>query len=362
MLSTDRSTGSEEILSAFIEQLERDSRVSRVERPDTDPRWSERRRWWLPFNSGDPPDLTGGRDQFVGVEWTSPVSLTVNVPAKNQKTYASDETAPAEIYEVLWDGLVVVVGWAQDTDDLGLAGGQVVEEVLHDAAHQIDQHIHVQSCAPHCDYLFVHANLRGTRGDVEELVAIGKSGPYEPVEFTAPDDVSVRSTTEDIFWSLKSDLRRFAKLKNVGRRLLEIESFAQTTLDSLLGRYQADAEYALLPWYARARGLREIRRSRRRARRDIATMWLCLASLEKLRRKFSEHARDHRDWQSVFSAEMLLEHDLDELEIVTSMDLSILRQGTEHAAERLDNRSVAHAPAWGAVAGGVMGAIFGHFL
>jgi len=74
---------------------------------------------------------------------------------------------------------------------------------------------------------------------------------------------------------------------------------------------------------------------------------------------FGQRLTDQRDWRSVFALEDVFKHDLAELGAIESLNLSILQQGTQHASDRLDNRSVAGATVWGAMAGGVVGAGLG---
>ncbi|HMG40310.1 MAG TPA: hypothetical protein VK611_03245 [Acidimicrobiales bacterium] len=348
------------ILTAFAATLRDDPRVRAVKSPTIDDQWSDRPVFWPTSTDVHDQRVLDGSDRFYGVQWSQPIEFTVYVPAKNQPLYGLEEAAPTETYEVSWDGVTAIVAWEQNTDPTALTGGQVVEQILRDGAREMGRPLYVQACNPGCTFLFVHTDFVGREKEgVDVLRAGSRSMPADYVAFEFEPSTSVREVATILYWHLRSEMFDFAEVKNVGQRIFEVETFARHRLDILFGYYQAAAEVAVLPWRERFRARYQMKGWRKRARYEVALLWRSISTLERLLRMFGQRLTDQRDWRSVFALEDVFKHDLAELGAIESLNLSILQQGTQHASDRLDNRSVAGATVWGAMAGGVVGAGLG---
>jgi hypothetical protein len=359
LIVTDPLVSSSDLVQRLVHALGKDSRVLEAHAPTLDPKWTIRPPLSLANSPDRGSDVLAGEDGFRSLIADPPICFTVNVPRKNQPLLAAEDAAPAERYEVIWNGFIAVVAWEQEKTRVGLSGGQVVNEIIHDACHEAGADLLVQACNPYCDFQFIHATIRGTSATTEVVtLESARSNGSDYVDLHVPSHrANARAFAEWIFDDLHADLETFARLKNRARRLLVLETLARETLASLLGLYQADAERAIQPWRQRLAARWKARGWRKRARREVAVMWRSIAMMEQARREVGEMRTELDAWYSSIPQPILLCNDLDELPAVDSLDLTTLQLATQHASDRLDNRSVALAPAWGALAGGLMGAL-----
>src|SRR6266550_2759093 len=96
-----------QFMESFAEQLQADARISDFELPQ-DPHFA-----LIPFSgpNGVGNDDLGGdfEDEPYVLRWKEPISMTIQVPSKNQANTFS--AVFPETYYVRWNGLVGIVSW-----------------------------------------------------------------------------------------------------------------------------------------------------------------------------------------------------------------------------------------------------------
>jgi hypothetical protein len=160
----------------------------------------------------------------------------------------------------------------------------------------------------------------------------------------------------------------FSQVKNVARRILDLESAARAMTTELIALdYSALSKKQARRWTRFRRWLHDLRHHRgengaRRAKYLIACLWLAMASIEVLQQRFAEVRRRYEDVSSKWAVPELFETDLkaDEAE-VESIDAQFARAAIEYKSTRIDSRVVVIATIIAGIAGGLLG-LFGALL
>lgn len=345
-------------VAEIVRQLRADLRVLSVTEPEVEEYWCSSGDLY-PSPTHEHGILTG-HDAMHWLRFNDLVAFTVEVPEKNRRRLSQDDVVPTG-YEVYWDGVFVLVMWKAPRDEmLGMSGGLVVEEILSEALDRAGLTLYVQGCTPDCDHRFVHTMIRllpGPKGqDDVEYVASGNS-----VEVNAlMPDVEEEDFGETLSLDLRISAGAFAKVKNVGRRILDVEEIARRNLDRLLDVNLYRAEIPVLGWKQRVRRRWEMRSWRRESNRFIAQLWLALSIIELLRRRWMSDRQRFEDDVAERGLNVLYARDhADDASQIESLGLDLMRSAVEDAAERLDRRALVTVTGVAAIAGGLAGAVFG---
>lgn len=154
----------------------------------------------------------------------------------------------------------------------------------------------------------------------------------------------------------------FTRVKNLGRRVLDLEESARRDLTELLSLNSRHAELGLFGFREKIERRWALRGWRKHGRRLVARLWLQLAEAEAMRRTWSEQnfafqRRLVRGMDALFARDTHNEADQ-----VKSLDFSLLRSAVEDAATRQDNRALIAVTAVGAIAGALAGAVVSGIL
>jgi hypothetical protein len=302
-----------------------------------------------------------GSDAMPSVVFDAPIWFAVEVPEKNQRRIHPTDVIPTH-YHVIWDGIFILVTWTMPGDDpvIPMSGGHVVEDILRDSLASLDLGLYVQACSPGCKHQFAHADLRLLAAE-PGATAVEYTNPERWGEWDAlvpghsPGDRAMR-----LFQDLRLAGRIFTRLKNIGRRVVDLEQTTRLSLDRLMTINYERAEVPLLPWRERISVRWVMRFWRRHARHEIAKVWLVLASIERLRRRWSATRFDFDDETSERGMRNLFLRDYsDDVARVASLDLALIRSGVEQAAQRLDSRAIVSGTVAAAIAGAAAGAVVG---
>ena len=363
ILTTELDTiADEDLHGRLIDALAADNRVSNIERGSMDPEWTRKYVVYPRASEQLMDDLLSGADHRHTVRFSGALMFTINVPVKNQPSIHG--TIPAsDSYDVAWDGCTAVVIWQRGEERYpAIAGGQILVEVLRTAAATAGAGLYVQACSPGCQHLFAHAEIKLDEFLSEKRdLSFGSAGP-RPLLLTARGSYSDLELVEAVHDALAVPSGDFARLKNVARRLLDIESAARRMSADLISH-----DYITL---TRSRGnilqrigysLGELwftligRGRKHHASVLIASLWLAMASMDILQRNFNEIYREFQSSVSRHGSPRLYEIDLQpDTADVENLEPQFARAAVEHKSARLDNHGVVLATVIGAVGGAIL--------
>ncbi len=356
MSPADKQQAINEVSSA----LEQDSRVVEVKVPDINPDFTDRRVFYPDFNRTDEDDLLTGEDAFQVLELSSPIRFHMHVPKKNQPNWHGWDDIPTEDYFVSWDGITAFVLWEQDSDHIPLPGGQIVADILSTALAKVQADLYIQACSPNCDNIFFHTDLY-LHSDEEYLedgtISIERRKNESAVDIRVP---RVEDNFKLLVWLglyLSGPASRFAKLKNAGRRIMDLESLTRDQMAHLLGHYYEHSLIAAQPWWKSLKDRWRIRRWRREARQILVGLWLSLANVETLRRTWENLRRDFEE-DHEYLAIFVNDYSSD-VATIESLEVGHLDATIEQISQSLDNRALLLATVLGALAGALAGALVG---
>jgi len=283
------------LLNEVCSLLDKDSRVTKVERPDINTQFTGKRMFYPVYVDDTSPALMTGSDAFSVLSLSFPILLSIHVPKKNQPQHHGVDDVPTDDYRISWDGISVLVLWQQDKEQLPISGGHIVAEILQVALSATGAELYVQNCGPACDNVFFHTDMRVHVMD--ERIPSALISRHD--EFSI--DVSVNrmggqfGLIAPVAREFQLEINAFSRMKNVGRRTIDIESSARGQLNHLLGHYYDHASVNQLPFFQRIYKRWTIKGWRREARHLLAGLWLSLANLEMLRRQWQDRRDDFRD-------------------------------------------------------------------
>ena len=361
-----------ELRASLLEALREDSRVAHASTPrDNQPdgfadRYSFFRAQPSPEEAEESGDvLLSGRDQSPAVQFWDPILMTVHVPLKNQPNHSPNDAVAAQDYEVLWDGWIALVSWTQDSpDDIPFAGGQVLADILRLAAEAVGAELYVQACSPYCDHLFNHTNV------VVQHDASSKTSAFVPAEqlatvtFRTSDDIgSARDAALALYVELGSAAEAFAQMKNIGRRVLDLERAARGHLLFLMKLLYSRAHVSEHTVRERPRMLWNIRGWRQHSRTTMARMWVMLTAIQEVTREWEDRRRQYlqRIAENPSRELVFAIDEANEVSAIESLDTRPIREGIAEASDRLDHGALVLATL-GTGAAAIAGVIVGHFL
>jgi hypothetical protein len=341
--------------------LERDSRVVNVIVPDINSDFTRRRTFYPDMNRTSEEALLNGSDTFQVMSLSDPIRFHMHVPKKNQPRWHGLDDIPTEDYFVSWDGVTVFVLWEQDSDLIAPPGGQIVVDILSSALATTQAELYIQACSPGCDNIFFHTNMRlrpdeHYTDDVAPKIVLRRG--ENTVDVAIPADESNLDILGwlDVYLGLPAFT--FARLKNYGRRILDIESSIRDQMAHLLGHYYEHSLITAKPLWRSLKDRWRIRWWRREARQILAGLWLSLANVESLRRDWEESRRNFEGPRAHYMAIFEADYSND-VAAIESLEVGHLDATIEQISGNLDNRALLMATVVGALAGALAGALVG---
>jgi hypothetical protein len=347
------------VASRLVEALKQDARVSDVTSPQLDENWCRQR---MVFPAGaERDDLLTGRDMLWAVRFDEPLALSVHVPAKNQPIMTDGDEVPTS-YSVLWDGELLLVSWQWEEDGpIPSSGGHIVRDVLAAAAARMDMKLYVQGCSPGCKHDFTHTDLR-----IESRPDDG-AVEFEPAVFTREVRVRVSPVFGDdasrsaaVYRAIQRAFSEFTEMKNLGRRILDVERGASADLNAVLAINMSRADIATMGRWKSVKPRLSMLGWRKESRELIARIWLAITNLEFQRRRWEEVRDFFVRYARQSGSELIYEPDYaGEVDQVHSLDTSTTRSAVQEAASRLDNRALLWGTAFAGAVGGLAGFVGG---
>jgi hypothetical protein len=348
------------IVERVADALKADSRVVQVDAPPQEDSWCTSE---VLYPSPIPTEEGVGVDTWNyhlhSFRFGAPMRFTVAVPPKNQPRMTEGDELPTS-YEVWWDGVVILTSWRLPASEpIGLSGGHVIEEILSDALEREGFGLYVQGCSANCTAGYAHTTLR-------LLPSEGKHDEVQYVESMFVNEVTalvpgpLAAMPETLYLDLRIPAGQFTVVKNLGRRILDLEATARRSLDGLLSLGTDRTELPLLSRRDRARQRWRLRHWRAQSRRRVAELWRALSLIERLRRQWAGERFEFDDTTSSRGLRRLFARDhAGEVARIESLDLGLMRAAVEEAASQMDRRALVRVTGAGAIAGGVAGTIFG---
>lgn len=361
------SKSSKAIYDSLVSALKQDSRVITVDSGFPNHQLVYKRRFYPMLTEEDAEDLLSGSSSFDGVRFSTAITFKVSVPRKNQPEIRGAK-AEAETYLVAWDGWTVLVMWEPKDSYVrpSPANGQIVADILTTACQLAGKDLYIQACSPKCTHLFAHTDFKVhkfLRDDFDfQFTSEANSGIHLMMSIPKDNELLLARAVHD---RIKRPAANFAQLKNVARRIIQIESSARSmsfeliahdyenlsrSQDSLLLRLT----YIFGDLSARLRG-----KSRaKHANILITSLWLSMANMDTLQQLFKSLERRYNDSFTDQHVRELFSSDLKSEETrVGELDPYFAQATAEHKSQRLDNRIIFGATLGGALAGAVITAI-----
>jgi hypothetical protein len=209
-----------------------------------------------------------------------------------------------------------------------------------------------------CKYLFTHNSLRIKPVD-ESVEFAPEPDPFQRRIYNVEVDASdLEEAYHSTFFELLPPLQVFSSMKNLERRLIDLEILTRNTLDELLSIQYTRTQTLELNRLKSLKRRWEERGWRRTSRKLLARAWYCLADIEGLRRRWSRKRLefDRRTEQTnslpLFDVDYTRDATLTE-----ELDFKDLRGAIDSISTNLDNRAIVFATAGGALAGAIAGAV-----
>jgi hypothetical protein len=317
------------------------------------------------FSSGVPisPSM-----HLHALEMSPPLQFSVQVPRRVQAPQGgSEKSVPSDEYWVVWNGILLVVIWRYEgSRSYGELGGTVVLKVLGEVAKEAGKSIYTQPCGPNCNYPFAHRDIviSATASGVSEEEAsftetsYGRAGVQLEVETATPYAVAL-----SIFSRIRLAAWWFARMRSDGEAIGDIEKGARNDLKELLKLYHSRALIDSLmnakSWWPRWK----MRGWRRDATKLITRLWLALSALEARRHDWANSKFGYDDVARRMGCGLIFKNEYDdEVNYISSIEVSSIESSVKYASSRLDTRSVVVATATGAIVGAIIGATVGGLL
>lgn len=209
--------------------------------------------------------------------------------------------------------------------------------------------------------MFFHTAVRVTPHVDAEDWRFMQGDEFSVIEFEGPPGTNPQQWLAPLFSVIRTGAEVFADMKNLGARIQAVENEARRTLGRLLA---ATAQREHLSTHSVLLTLNDrwqMRGFRRQAREDLALLWLAIANLEMLKRRWGEsRIRFTDEMLDVTGIDLLFARDdSPEAQTVESLNLTTIQAAVTHLSGGLDTRTIALATIVGAAAGGLMGSIIG---
>ncbi|GGS50272.1 hypothetical protein [Streptomyces cinerochromogenes] len=346
-----------EYMEELCKALQGDPRVQWVKRPKLNPDFCSHMVVYPNADDSDSDEVMHGSDAMRAVHFDRPLLFKIVVPIKNQPQHHHADDIPTDTYWVSWDGVVVMVLWRHERKGIPSSGGQIILQLLEEICASANLGVFNQACSPACTNVFMHSDLIIKQlDDLEDCRILGSD--RTTVYVAAPTSEEPEDALIELYYSFGRTSLYFARQKNMGRRIIDLEAEAWQRAAHLLSHYSAHAEASAKPFRKRIVMRWRNRGWRSKVRSLSAQTWVCMTGIEVMLRKWKEVKTDFSDGAKENSCMPIFETDyFDEVAIIESIDLSRLESMSTQVESRLDNRLISIATAGGAVSGAVAGAL-----
>ena len=353
------------LVEKMCELLEGDTRVIEVRKPEINEAFTGRKAFFPESRHTTSDGIRTGNDKLEAMSLSDDIRFRIKVPIKNQPKHHGYDDIPTDEYWVSWDGVTVFVLWEQDTEHDPMSGGHILADILRDAAQELGGDIYIQACSPGCDNLFFHTTMHISETPAEEEtrdIVITKR-PRSPIVDVSLYDID--DAFEALMWlhlCLSVPCGRFAEMKNLGQRLIDIEHNAGRGLAHLLDHYYEHSRLSTLPPWREIRNRWKNRSWRKEVRYLLVGLWLSLANMETVRQGWADAQRGFENTIDEDGKAYLFAIDYrDDAAAIESINTRSLETAIEQVSDRLDNRTMVAVTFVGGVAGGLAGALVGLF-
>lgn len=354
----DEQMDPEKVFWLLRDALLADSRVQSVTEPHVDP-GSWRRSGVFPFQDPNISTFLDGGRTLTGLRLplAVPLVIEVSVPTMHADTGEPLENGTLEEYFVFWNGLALLVGWYHLSNSLGFREGQVVFDILTNAASSLGVYTLNQGCSPDCELLFGHklSLLRATPGSPMTVTTSG-SLSAALVYLNCAEDIS--SLMGAFATEMLLPVELFSELKNIGFRFSWIEDEAQKVIESTLRLERSYAGPVLARNCLNPAFWRRRYRSRVEGLRNINRLWTLFAVLQRIRRDWlaKRRAFELNVDPGLAAAIFSIGYEVDTA-LMEAFDSAPLLANIEQISMRIESRTLAIATGLGVVAAGVLGAV-----
>ncbi|MFD6203690.1 hypothetical protein ACWCQF_10810 [Streptomyces rubiginosohelvolus] len=345
-------------VESIRESLESDPRViwAELER-DQNPDFISIGRYYPDSSRTSPEGLITGSDAFRVLRFDQPIVFKVVVPIKNQPQHHNADDIPTDTYWVAWNGVTALVMWRHYDSITPRSGGHVVFGILEDAVAKRGHALHIQACSPGCKNIFLHTNLILTpKSECSRTQFIKRKANDVYLMFAEWE--SEKDSLIDLFYDMGGLYRNFALQQNTGRRIIALEAEAYSQLLHLVSHYAEHAKISATSLPTRLLARWKSRGWRSEVRHLSAQVWLCVSSIELLRRAWADEKKTFDDYVDEAGLEEIFFIDYgDDVAKLETIDLSRLESLCSQVEARLDNTALSWAATGGAVAGAVTGSL-----
>jgi len=183
--------------------------------------------------------------------------------------------------------------------------------------------------------------------------------PFQSRVYNAEIDSSdLEEASDAVFFELISPLDTFTGMKNLERRLIDLEVLTRNTLDELLSIHYVRTQTLELNRLKSLKRRWEERGWRRTSRKLLARAWYCLADIEGLKRRWTRKRLEFDRRTEQTNSLPLFDTDYTrDASLMEALDFKDLRGAIDSISTNLDNRAIVFATAGGALAGAIAGAI-----
>jgi hypothetical protein len=339
--------------------LRSDTRVTSIDPPTLDDAWTAS---LIFYPAAEDEDLTRSEllqaAHFHGVRFSHPLRFWIHVPIKNQETYSATDEVPSEDYLVYWNAETILVAWPHPAEKwVGIAGGQIVADILTTAASRVDCDIYIQPCEPTCRNLFLHTDIRVIPDPNGKQVSGRQAGVFTYV-VTIPAEDTCEAVSDALWDEYSRAVERFGRAKSLAQRVLDLDRTVQRDLETLAELHHNRAAAANASIWQRTKAVWTFRGWRRQSRDLLAALWRTLGQLEQARRGWAAARFTYE--QSATEAKLtdfFARDEAADFRAVESLDASLAESSIEYAAGRLDTSAVIMATVGGALAGTLAGAV-----
>lgn len=348
-----------EVMSRIQKALQADPRVDHLSGGEPDEKWTSNSVVYPagPREAENTSGILDGSDHRHVFSVPNEFTFVVRVPSKNQPVVMQGERVP-EQYTVKWNGTVASVFWLETRQYPAFSAGHVIREVLAEVTAAAGFGFYTQPCSSDCSFPFLHrTTVLTTEPGRTDGIRFEAGAEWDEVIGRGPEG-SDNEELSDLFYStIAFDSRTFAYVKNVGSRILDLESVAREALGSLL-------ELQYRHTRVRGHGTREylrrrwaLRGWRAESRELVSKVWLAVTNLEALHRRWARMRSKFEAGTREDGTLLLFEGDhFHDAQYVSTVDVGGLATAVQQASSRLDTMALASATTWGALAGGATGA------
>lgn len=288
-----------------------------------------------------------------------PFKFTVKVPSKNQPQLDGPEDLP-ETYEARWNCSTLMVFWREEKRHRKfMPGGQVVRDVVSEAAAKAGYPVRVQGPS------MAHVDLRIKADPTAGSILWTRSpSDREIFDLTFPLELDDQRIADLAFGHLSSLASYYYKMENISERAGITERALNDSVEELLLLEHARS-ISGFDWKHPIESVRfwwDNRGWRGRASEAIASIWLSTARLQGLIGEWSELHRFYRTLVSEKAGFDPFETYVSDMrEEFGGYTFDLPTKIVEHSEGKIGVYYLVVATVLSAIAGAVFGAIAGHY-